>query len=157
MAKNDTSEYSHSHPLPEAVSDSILPAFKDLSKSELLSSCLHGGTQNQNEAFNALIWQRDTKETHSSPTTVELATFLAVAAFSNGATTLTEVLQNLGINAGSHSKKACKKLDYDRLRHSTRKSSEGHKNKRKKIRQRKKGYIDNLEEQEGTQYEAGGF
>ena len=62
LAKKDTSEYSHTHPLPEAVSDSILPAFKDLSKSELLSSCLHGGTQNQNEAFNALIWERATRD-----------------------------------------------------------------------------------------------
>ena len=92
LAKNDTSEYSHSHPLPEAVSNSVLPAFEDLSKTELLSSCLRGGTQNQNEAFNALTWQRATKETHSSLTTVELATFLAVAVFNNGATTLTEVL-----------------------------------------------------------------
>ena len=132
LAKNDTSEYSHGHPLPEAVSNSILQAFKDLSKSELLSSCLHGGTQNQNEAFNALIWQRATKETHSSLTTVKLATFLAVAVFNNGATTLTEVLENLGINTGSHSRKACKKLDYDRLRQAIRKSSEEHKNKRKK-------------------------
>ncbi|XP_046850412.1 uncharacterized protein LOC124443906 [Xenia sp. Carnegie-2017] len=57
IVKN-TQEYSHSHPLPEAVSQCILPVFTDLSKSHLLSSCLHGGTQNQNEAFNALIWQR---------------------------------------------------------------------------------------------------
>ena len=70
-----------SHPLPEAVSDSIRPVFTDLSKSQLRSSCLHGGTQNQNEAFNALIWQRATKETHSSLPTIELATFLAVGIF----------------------------------------------------------------------------
>ena len=105
--------------------------------------------QNQNEAFNALIWQRATKETHSSLTTVELASSLAVAVFNDGATTLNKVLQNLGINAGNHSRKA--------LCHSNRKSSEKHKRKRKKIRQRKKGYIDNLTEQEGTQYEAGAF
>ena len=67
LAKKDTLEYSHPHPLPEAVSDSILPAFKDLSKSRLLSSCLHGGTQNQNEAFNALIWQGATKDTQLKP------------------------------------------------------------------------------------------
>ena len=34
LAKN-TQEYSHNHPLPEAVSDSILPSFTNLSKSQL--------------------------------------------------------------------------------------------------------------------------
>ena len=43
-----------------------------------------------------------------------------------------------------------------RLRHSVRKSSDKHKNK-KKIRQTKKGYTDNLSEKEGTQHEAGVF
>jgi hypothetical protein len=156
LAKN-TNEYSHSHPLPEAVSDSILPVFTDLSKSRLLSSCLHGGTQNQNEAFNALIWQRATKETHSSLPTVELATFLAVGIFNNGAKAILDILENLGIKPGCQTKKCLKKIDYDRLRHSTRKSSDKQKNKRKKIRQRKKGYIDNLSEKEGTKYEAGAF
>ena len=54
LAKN-THEYSHSHPLSEAVSDSILPVFTDLSKSQPQSSYLHSGTQNQNEASNTLI------------------------------------------------------------------------------------------------------
>ena len=87
---------THSHPLPKAVSDSILPVFTDLSKSQLLSSCLHGGAQNQSEAFNALIWQRATKETHSNLPTVELATFLAVGIFNNGAKAILAELENRG-------------------------------------------------------------
>ena len=34
--------------------------------------------QNKNEAFNALIWQRATRETHSSLPTEQLVTYLAV-------------------------------------------------------------------------------
>ena len=156
LVKN-TQEYSHSHPLPEAVSQCILPVFTDLSKSHLLSSCLHGGTQNQNEAFNALIWQRATKETHSSLPTVELATFLAVGVFNDGSKAILDVLKNMGIIPGYNTKAGMKKMDYGRLRHSTRNSSEKQKSRRKRIRQRKKGYFDKLTEKEGTHYEAGAF
>ena len=51
-----TSDHEHSHPLPRAVADVIYPIFDDLSDRDLLRRCLHGGTQNQNEAINALIW-----------------------------------------------------------------------------------------------------
>ena len=156
LAKN-TSTYSHQHSLPEAVADCILPTFQDLSKTELLSSCLHGGTQNQNEAFNALIWQRATKQTHSSLPTLELATNLAVGVFNDGAGTIKSVVEHLGIKAGIHTKKACKKQDHDRLRDSARKNLEKTKKRRKKIRQRKKGYNETLTEMEGTVYEAGAF
>ena len=72
-------------------------------------------------------------------------------------TAILAVLENLGIKPGCQTKKCLKRIDYDRLRHSVRKSSDKQKNKRKKIRQTKKGYIDNLSEKEGTQYEAGAF
>ena len=51
-----TLDYEHSHSLPRAVADVICPIFDDLSDRDLLRQCLHGGTQNQNEAINALIW-----------------------------------------------------------------------------------------------------
>lgn len=80
-----TSDYQHSHPLPKAVADAIHETFEDVSDRNLFTRCLHGGTQNQNEAINALIWQRATKETHSGLNTVELAVFLAVSHFNDGA------------------------------------------------------------------------
>ena len=61
-----TSEYTHKHSLSKGVCDDILPILKDLSKAQLLSACLHGTTQNQCEAFNALIWQCASKQMHSS-------------------------------------------------------------------------------------------
>ena len=68
---NAMSDYVHQNSLPEAVAE------------EILSKCLHGGRQNQNETLNGMIWQGATKETHSSLPTVELATFLAVSVFSD--------------------------------------------------------------------------
>ena len=81
-------------------------------------------TQNQTEAINGLVWQQATKETHASTPTVELATFLAVGHFNDGSKTLLTVLEAHGIDPGYHCRKACKKLDHDRIRHSRRKSQE---------------------------------
>ena len=134
-----TSEYEHNNPLPEAVANAILPIFESLSDEELLARCLHGGTQNQNEAINALIWQRATKETHSGLAVVELATFLAVSHFNDGSEALSLILQELRINPGVHCKKAIKKLDHNRLRHSRRKSTPGVKRRRKTAQTFEKG------------------
>lgn len=123
-AAKGTSDYVHKDPIPEAVANAILPTFEALSEASLLSKCLHGGTQNQNEAINALIWQRATKETHSSLPTVELATSLGVTHFNDGSSVLIAVLQELGITPGRHCTKSCAKLDSDRIRHCRRKSGE---------------------------------
>ena len=104
--------------------------FKALSGESLLSRCLHGGTQNQNEAINGLIWQRATKETHVSTPTVELVTFLAVGHFNDGSQTPSTILEAFGIDPGYHCRKPCKKLDHDRIRHSPRKSQESKKRSR---------------------------
>ena len=55
-AAKGTSDYIHKDPIPEAVANAILPTFEALSEESLLMKCLHGGTQNQNEAINGLIW-----------------------------------------------------------------------------------------------------
>ena len=152
-----TADYVHESPIPEAVADAIYPTFEALSDESLLSRCLHGGTQNQNEAINGLIWQRATKETHASTPTVELATFLAVGHFNDGSKTLLTVLEALGIDPGYHCRKACKKLDHDRIRHSRRKSQEESKKRRRQLRNYKKGFTETLEAREGPSYEAGAF
>ena len=40
------------------VMEHLKPIYTDLSSDDLLSKCLHGKTQNQNEAFNKIIWER---------------------------------------------------------------------------------------------------
>lgn len=151
-----TSDYKHEHPLPKAAANAILPTFEALSDEDLLARCLHGGAQNQNEAINALIWQRATKETHSGLAVVELTTFLAVSHFNDGVSSIS-VLQELGIEPGAHCTQACKKIDYNRIRHSRRKSTEGGKRRQKQLHNFKKGYIDHLDPLEGVHYEAGAF
>ena len=35
-----------------------MPVYNDLTKAELLMKCLHGKTQNANETFRGMIWNR---------------------------------------------------------------------------------------------------
>ena len=154
---NNTTACTSDHPLAAAIAEEILPIFKALSSKELLAACLHGGTQNQNESFNALVWQRATKETHSSLPTVELATYLAIGHFNDGAKTISSILEELQIDSGVHCRKAWKSLDKARIYHGSYCSSEKAKRRRRAIRNKKKGYSDNLEDAEGPQYEAGAF
>ena len=58
-AKKTGEKYEDKPGLPVAVRDKILP---DLSSHELSSKCLHGKTQNNNEALNAFIWKRLPKD-----------------------------------------------------------------------------------------------
>ena len=49
------STYKKKLNLPLVIKTVIEPIFRDLSDEKLLSKCLHGQTQNANEAYNAII------------------------------------------------------------------------------------------------------
>ena len=42
--------------LPLEATKHVKPIFRELQDEKLLSKCLHGKTQNQNESFNGMIW-----------------------------------------------------------------------------------------------------
>ena len=42
----------------------IKPIYLDLIKESELKKCLHGKTQNQNESFNSMVWERAHKTTY---------------------------------------------------------------------------------------------
>ena len=72
--------------LPREVVIELLPIYMELSSDELLSKCLHGKMQNQNESFNATIWECLPKTKYKLFTHMELATYDAVACFNIGRT-----------------------------------------------------------------------
>ena len=60
-----TSVYSHDDDkkrLLQSFLPHLLPLYERLSEKSLLIRCASGLTQNQNEAFNATIWQQCLKE-----------------------------------------------------------------------------------------------
>ena len=95
------------------------------------------------------------KGDHSGLSTVELTVFLAVAYLNDGAGSIVLVLQGLGIRPGVHCKKACHKLDHNRLCHTRRKNTEHF--KKRDIRNWTKGYTDTLEALKGPHYASGAF
>ena len=52
---DSTSTYKPGPGLPISIVLKLKPIFEELSHEDLLSKCLHGLTQNQNEIFNAMI------------------------------------------------------------------------------------------------------
>ena len=49
--------------------------FAELSDESLLKKCLHDKTQNQNESFNLMIWDRIPKTNYVALTQLELGVF----------------------------------------------------------------------------------
>ena len=52
---DSTSSYKPGSGLPISIVLKLKPIFEELGHEDLLSKCLHGLTQNQNESFNAVI------------------------------------------------------------------------------------------------------
>ena len=85
-----------------AVKEVLLPIFKDLSADQLLSKCLHGLTQNGNEALNNLIWRKCPKNIFVSRTVLEISTNSAVISFNNGNVGICKVAEKLGLGVGTN-------------------------------------------------------
>ena len=75
------------------------PIYKNLIKHEELSKCLHGKTQNQNESFNAVIWERAPKNVYLSLEKLRFVVYDAVAVFSDGQQGSLNVLKAVCVQA----------------------------------------------------------
>ena len=150
------STYKDKIALPSAIKQQLIPIFKSLSCDELLSKCLHGQTQNANEALNKIIWQKCPKTIFASKTIVDIATSSAVLYFNDGAKGLLNVFGNSNITPGVHTQLLTAKVDKRRVQNMQYKSREATKKRRKKLRSIRKGYHDNEKETEGNVYESGG-
>ena len=86
--------------LPREVITELLLIYMELSSDDLLKKCLHGKKQNQNESFNATIWERLPKTKYNSFTHLELATN-AVACFNIGRKVTILIYEKLKMKPGS--------------------------------------------------------
>ncbi|ELU15012.1 hypothetical protein CAPTEDRAFT_207745 [Capitella teleta] len=104
--------------LPKFVVDAIKPVFEALTKDDLLKKCLHGGSQNPNESFHHLIWERCPKTVFVGRRRLELGVFDAVLVFNGGESERLKVLKNLNINPGHHAIKFAFGVDTNRIKRS---------------------------------------
>ena len=153
----DKDNYKHKNGIPPCIMNVIKPIFDDLSKTDLLSKCTHGMTQNVNECLNGLIWDRCPKSTYVEQETVALATYLAVLRFNDGDISFLKILSDLDITPGIFTSKGAHDSDTARIKLSAKKVTEKVKSRRKTLRHLRKHYIDNVQDNEGTTYESGAF
>ena len=153
-----TSIYSKKVNLPIAIKKILEPIFKELSSDELLGKCLHGKTQNANEAFNSILWQKCPKEIFVGRDTLELSMNSAVISYNDGLFMLKDVLTKLGMQVGKYFLLGATTRDRGRIDNCEKKSSSITKKRRKTLRAFKKGYLDAEKEMEGGEsYSVGGF
>ena len=144
--------------LPVAIKKEVEPIFKDLSSEALLSKCLDGLTQNNNESLNAFIWKKCPKNVYVSRNIIEIGVASAVLEFNNGTQGIKKVYENAGLHFGKFITAACKKKDKSRISIMTHKSSDSVKKRRKKLRAIRKGFCDKEKEEEGGEsYVSGGY
>ncbi|MBY0580841.1 MAG: hypothetical protein K2P53_04080 [Rickettsiales bacterium] len=154
---NKTNVYKEKPGLPTVIRDIIKPIFIDLSDENLLERCLHGKTQNNNEALNAIIWKRCPKDIYVGQTALEIGAASAVINFNEGLAGILNVYLELGINPGENCIKFCNQRDNQKIKNIAKKSTDKVKHRRKQIRAKRKGYIDQDEEREGIAYGPGNF
>lgn len=144
--------------LPNYVLNTVKPTYLQLCSRELLSKCLHGKTQNANESFNGIIWQRVPKNVFVCLKTLKLGAYDAVIQFNEGFKGSLAVLSELNIeNLGYFTLSGYNRLDKLRIAESVRHSTPVCKKRRKIVRALKKKKICVLDQKEGKLYESGGF
>ena len=152
-----TEPFQRKKALPESIGQAILPLFKRLSEKKLLEKCTGGFTQNQNEAFNNLIWSFCPKAGYAGAATIETSVALAVCIFNNGYTAIERILSRLGVSSEGALRKFVKLLDDERVKRGERKGSVASKSNRKKKRLERKKIEDKKKDKEGETYVSGGF
>ena len=86
--------------LPTVIKKLLKPIFVDLSSDNLLSKCLHGQTQNANEVYNQILWQKCPKITFVSREVVEWCAYSAIISYNDGTLGIGKVFENLGFPSG---------------------------------------------------------
>lgn len=93
----------------------VKTVYQRLSQDDLLMKCLHGKTQNHNEALNGMIWQRVPKEVFVGRDLLEFGMYDAITHFNTGAKTVLNLLKELGIPSGKYTEEGCRLWDKDRI------------------------------------------
>ena len=148
-------EYKHKGNLPEAVMEAIKPIYKDLAKTELLTKCLEGYTQNANESLNSVIWKYCPKAKNHGLRSVNIAVALAVCTYNDGASTFMAILREMDIQPGNFMTTFCEDKDTVRVRDAQRQAKECTKEARRAKRQRRLAQDEHQVQREGQPYLAG--
>lgn len=147
----------HHQTIPHVISHLVKRVFLNLSKESLMERCVLGATQNQNESFNSVIWNRCPKTDFYSSVIVEIASNMAVLTFNSGLGALKDVLKQLHMPCGLMTETYLKTTDDYRIWQAEYKGRELVKKRRRQMRLDRVVTEQEQLEAEGVQYEAGAF
>ena len=129
-----------------------------MSDDNLLSKCLHGSTQNVNEALNKIIWNKCPKQVFVERKMLKIGVYFAILEYNDGAFGIQNVLKRFNVVSGVCLGQGSLKINLKSVNTSKRKSSDEGKRRRKTIRKIKKGFLDKDKEIEVNEsYVSGGF
>lgn len=155
---NTTNKYKHGPGIPtNIVVKHLKPIYQDLTSDTLLKKCLHGKTQNQNESFNGMVWERVPKTRYVALEKLEFGFYDAVANFNYGRKATLDILCELKLEPGNYTVNHCDQLNKARIANANYKATDSARKNRKIIRGKKKSNEDKNKQKEGVSYEPGGF
>ena len=131
---NNTDKHVEKPGIPIAIYKAIKPIFLDLSRDTLLVKCLHGKTQNVNEALNNLIWTKCPKNFYVEREVLEMGVCSAIINFNDGACGTLNVFRNTNMKPGYFTAMCCNKKDSRRIVAMNTNSNTESKARRKKLR-----------------------
>ena len=144
--------------MPLWIHEILKPVFQNLSEEELLSKCLHGQTQNCNEALNNIIWTECPKNVFVEREVLEIGVNSAILEFNEETKGFYKVLNAVNMQPGIITEHSSSKKLSKKLRNTVKKQSDFVKKRRKHLRGVTKGFTDMEKEQEGGEsYVPGGF
>ena len=139
---------------PDFVCEAIKPVFETLTQDSLLEKCLHGGTQNTNECFHNLIWERCPKTTFAGRKRLSVAVADATIVYNDGERGRISVFEKLGFDAGVWAKKCFEELDRTRIVAGQIEASEAMKFSRRKKSEKEAG-ANHGGGGDGSEYQSG--
>jgi hypothetical protein len=101
--------------LPDCVTDAIKPVFENLTQDSLLQKCLHGGSQNINESFHNMIWQRCPKTIFVGRKRLEIAVDDATIVYNDGECGRFPIFMKLGMAVGKWTTQCFQDIDKARV------------------------------------------
>ena len=146
-----TSLYNEDNHLSHVFMDQLQQIFTRLSNHDLLSRCLKGMTQNQNEAANGILWSKCPKTKFCGARRVRIAVCETVAVYNTGAASKAMVMTMCGITPGENSMRALRKQDRVRALTAAKQVTLKYKDQRRKLRAMRKSKGDK------NSYLPGGF
>lgn len=111
----DLKNYKHDKALPENVAEAIKPIYEELTNDDLLERCVGAFNQNNNESFNAVIWNMAPKTSTSGVSIVNIATNIAVCKFNDGMKRILNIMEALGVHIGQNMYKYVLEQDEKRV------------------------------------------